>query len=49
MFEQIEKLQLYPDYLFDEVPMPFDITLNVKSGGKLEVVYTVVPARQNNY
>jgi len=26
VFEQIEALQLNPDYAFDEVPMPFDIT-----------------------
>lgn len=27
--------------------MPYDLTLSVKNAGKREVVYTVVPARQN--
>jgi hypothetical protein len=26
--------------------MPYDIRLNLKNAGKLDVVYTVVPARQ---
>jgi hypothetical protein len=47
VYDQIENLQTSPDYSFDEVPMPYDITLNVKNAGKLEVVYTVIPARTN--
>src|SRR5688572_25697757 len=41
IYEQLEKLQMSPDYAFDEVPMPYDITLNAKNAGKLDVVYTV--------
>ena len=47
VYEAIEKLQLNPDYAFDEVPMPYDLTLNVVNPGKMDVVYTVLPARQN--
>jgi hypothetical protein len=45
VYKQIEKLQQDPDYAFDEVPMEYDLTLNVENAGKLEVVYTIVPAR----
>lgn len=49
VFEQIEALQLNPDYKFEEVPMPYDFTVNAKGAGKKEkeVVYTVVSARAN--
>jgi hypothetical protein len=47
VFEQIEALQVNPDYAFDEVPMLFDVTLNATGAGKKEVVYTIVPARNN--
>lgn len=40
-------LQKDPDYAFDEVPMPYDITVNAKNAGKKEVDYTVLPARNN--
>ena len=30
VYEQVEALQMNPDYRFDEVPMPYDLTLNVK-------------------
>jgi len=47
VYDQIEALQMNPDYRFDEVPMPYDITINAKGAGKKEVVYTVLPARTN--
>lgn len=47
VYEQFEALQDNPDYAFDEVPMPFDVTLNAKGAGTKEVVYTIVPARTN--
>ena len=47
IYKQIEALQLNSDYAFDEVPMPYDITINAKDAGTKEVVYTVVPARSN--
>jgi len=47
IYKQIEALQVNEDYKFDEVPMPYDITMNAKGAGTKEVVYTVVPARAN--
>lgn len=45
VFEEIEALQLNPDYAFDEVPMPYDLTLNIKGVKTKDVVYKVIPAR----
>jgi hypothetical protein len=47
IFKQIEALQMNPDYEFDTVPMPFDLTINAKGAGTKEVEYTIVPARKN--
>jgi hypothetical protein len=47
VYEQIEALQLNPEFAFDEVPMPYDLNLNVKNAGKLDVVYIVQGARTN--
>jgi hypothetical protein len=47
IYKQIEALQANTDYAFDEVPMPYDVTINAKGAGTKEVVYTVVPARNN--
>ena len=46
-YKQIEALQLDPEYAFEEVPMPYDITVNAQGAGTKEVTYTVVAARQN--
>lgn len=43
----VRDLQQSDDYGFDEVPMPYDITLNAKNAGTKEVEYSVVPARKN--
>lgn len=43
----IEALQNDPDYAFDELPMPYDITINAKNARTKDVEYTVVAARQN--
>lgn len=47
IYKAIEALQLNEDYKFDEVPMPYDVTINAKGAGTKEVVYTVMPARAN--
>jgi hypothetical protein len=47
IYKQIDSLQQNPEYAFDEVPMPYDITINAKGAGTKEVDYTVVAARQN--
>jgi hypothetical protein len=48
IYKQIEAFQLNPEYAFEEVPMPYDITINAKGAGTKEVDYTVVAARQNS-
>lgn len=40
-------LQMSDDFGFDEVPMPYDVTIMAKGAGTKEVEYTVVGARQN--
>lgn len=35
------------DFGFEDVPMPYDITIMAKGAGSKEVEYTVVGARQN--
>jgi len=40
-------LQMSDDFGFDEVPMPYDITIVAKGAGTKEVEYTVVGARNN--
>ena len=47
IYKHIENLQLSDDYSFEEVPMPFDITINVKNAGSKEVEYSTTPARNN--
>ena len=47
ILKAIESLQLSEDYSFEEVPMPYDITINAKNAGTKEVDYQVVPARAN--
>lgn len=47
ILKAIESLQLSEDYSFEEVPMPYDITINAKGAGTKEVDYQVVPGRSN--
>ena len=44
IFKAIEAYQKNPDYAFDEVPMPYDITINAKGAGNITVEYTVMPS-----
>lgn len=46
IYKAIEALQLNPDYQFNEVPMPYDITVNAKKAGTKDVEYTLIPARR---
>jgi hypothetical protein len=39
--------QADPEYAFDEMPMPYDININAQNAGTKEVVYNVIPARNN--
>lgn len=47
VLDAIGALQMNPEYAFEDVPMPYDVTINAKNAGKKEVVYTVVAARNN--
>lgn len=47
VLKSIESLQLSSEYGFDEVPMPYDLTLHAKNAGTKEVDYQVMPAREN--
>lgn len=42
--KHIEAIQQDPDWAFDEVPMPYDITVNAKGAGTKEVEYGVTPS-----
>lgn len=46
VYKSIEALQENPDYTFDGVPMPYDITVHAKNAGTKEAEYTVLPARK---
>jgi hypothetical protein len=46
IYKAIEALQLNPDYAFDEVPMPYDLTVNAKGAGTMDVEYSLIPARK---
>ncbi len=43
----ISGLQMSDDFGFEDVPMPYDITIMAKNAGTKEVEYTVVGARTN--
>jgi hypothetical protein len=46
VYKQIEALQANPDYFFEEVPMPYDLTIRAVKAGTKEVEYSVIPARK---
>lgn len=47
IYKTIAALQASDDYGFDEVPMPYDLTVTAIRAGTKEVEYTVVAARKN--
>ncbi len=46
VYKSIEALQANPDYAFQEVPMPYDITVRALKAGTKDVEYSVIPARK---
>lgn len=44
ILDGIGALQMSEDYGFEEVPMPYDINIQAKNAGKLEVEYNVIPS-----
>jgi hypothetical protein len=47
IMKALRDLQNNPDYEFDNLPMPYDITVKATKAGTKEVEYSVVPARKN--
>ena len=47
IYKQIEALQMNEDYAFEDVPMPYDLTIHAVGAGTKEVKYTLMPARKN--
>jgi hypothetical protein len=47
IYKQIEALQVNEDYAFEDVPMPYDLTIHAINAGTIEVKYSLVPARKN--
>ena len=43
----IAALAANPEYAFSEVPMPYDLVINAKNAGTIDVEYQVVAARTN--
>jgi len=44
IYKSIMALQLDPDYGFEALPMPYDITITAKNAGQKTVEYHVIPA-----
>lgn len=47
IIKSIADLQKSGDYSFSDLPMPYDLTIQVQNVGTKEVKYTVIPARNN--
>lgn len=47
IYKQIVALQTNDEYAFNDVPMPYDLTINAIGAGTKEVKYTLMPARRN--
>lgn len=48
IYKQIEALQGSEDYAFQDVPMPYDLTVQADGAGTKDVKYTLLPARKNS-
>ncbi len=48
VYQMIGDLQLSEDYAFEEVPMPYKISINAQGAGTKEVKYSVTPSRNNS-
>ena len=46
--EAIANLQASTEYAFTEVPMPYDINIQAKNAGTIDVEYAIIPARANS-
>lgn len=48
IYKRIEALQINEDYAFEDVPMPYDLTVHAVGAGTKEVEYSLVPARKES-
>lgn len=48
VFQQLQAMAEDPDFGFQDMPMPFDVTINAKGAGEKSVTYTLMPARSNS-
>lgn len=48
IYKQIVALQQSEDYSFEDVPMPYDLTIQAKGAGTKDVAYTLLPARRES-
>jgi hypothetical protein len=46
IYKQIEALQISEDYAFEDVPMPYDLTVTAEGAGTMQVKYSLIPARK---
>lgn len=44
IFKTLRDYQRSEDFAFDEIPMPYDVTVNAKNAGTKDVEYTVMPS-----
>lgn len=47
LYKAVEALQTNEEYHFEELPMPYDITVMAQDPGTKEVKYQLTPAREN--
>lgn len=47
IFTAIRDLQSNPDYVFDDMPMPYGINIKATKAGTTSVEYNVIPSRAN--
>lgn len=45
IFKMLEDLQQDEEFSFEGMPMPYDIVINAKAAGTIDVEYTVVPRK----
>ncbi len=45
IYKALEAFQTSEDFYFDDVPMPYDITVSAEGAGTKEVKYTVMPGK----
>lgn len=47
IYKVLVAFQQNPEYSFDEIPMPYDISVNAENAGTKEAKYSVIASRKN--